>query len=123
MSDPELKRNAFDEVLPSRIDHEQNGVGLLAAIYESNDVNLIRSLPRLPSMSGSRIGPNEAYMFGSILSRRGNVQEKVIDFYDCGLNDEHVNTIVQNLNGFRIRVCSLSCRIVFVILIANPLKP
>lgn len=77
---------------------------ILPAIYEASNDDLVKSLPRLPSVHGTRFGPAAAHMFGAVLARRGGNKDKSLDLHHCGVNDELIDIMVQNLKGLRLQV-------------------
>lgn len=78
---------------------------IIPALYESNDENLIQSLPRLPIVDSNPFGPDEAYMYSSIWARRGSMKkEKVVYFPKSGLTDELLDIMARNLKDRKIEV-------------------
>lgn len=77
----------------------------LATIYESNDGELIKSFPYLPSLALSKLTADEAHMFGSIMARRRSLEKvEMVDLWRCGIDDSLVEVIVKNLKGFKVQV-------------------
>lgn len=103
MSEAKWKQKTFAKSIRSQVGKRNNEMELLSAIYESNDDDLIESLPRLPSVHGIKFGPAEAHIFGSVLSRRRN-KEMTVDLHHCGFNDELSDILAQHLQGLQLRV-------------------
>lgn len=98
----------FCRSLRSQIKQKKNGVESLTAIYESKNVELILSLPHMPQLRDHVLGPDEAHVFGTILAKRVAIQEEEIDLRRCGLTDDLVDVMVQNLKDYKFEVSTSS---------------
>lgn len=85
---------------------------LLGVIYESNNDDLLRSLPTLPHVAYANLGPDGADMFSSIWARRENVTKENVYLRGCGLTDELLDIMLQNLKDRNIRVSRLFIRLI-----------
>ena len=73
-----------------------------SAVYETSNVELIRSVVRQVWLQCVLLGPDGAHTLGSIISRCENLD--CIHLYRCGISDRLLGIMAETMRGKTVRV-------------------